>query len=170
MVKHYWYHVQLDRNETGEPIPVCYCPSAKEKETCVHQRYLCEEGPLDHLMPQGPPLFFLDHILSINYQGSIEKVILFWRDVVEDGWINLFSVCIEGPPSGAKNRAVVTYVGADTGVGNWRCSRDGMNGCAHVTLCQLHLGQLLTAAQGVNDRSMAITGDILGQRLNVMIY
>lgn len=83
---------------------------------------------------------------------------LFWRDVVDDGWINLFSVCIEERISTAKNRVVVTYVGADTGFGNWRCSRDGTNRCAHVAKCQVYLGQLLTANDGTNDYSIAVTG------------
>jgi hypothetical protein len=159
-LKHYWFHVQIDQSTAGEPIPVCYCPSAREKGKCVHQRYLMEEGPLNNLIPKGLRVFLLDVIFSFLYQGPIEPVSLFWRDVVEDGWTNLFSVCIDGPPSVAKNRVVVTYVGPDTGFGNWRCSRDGMTGCGHITKCQLYLGQLLTANNGTNDYSMAITGDM----------
>ncbi|EKM81329.1 hypothetical protein AGABI1DRAFT_37971 [Agaricus bisporus var. burnettii JB137-S8] len=168
---HYWYHVQMGPSETGDLTAVCYCPSAKEKETCVHQRYLTEEGPLNASLPQGLHIFRLSYISSSESKGPIEQVILFWRDVVEDGWMNHFSVGIEGPTSSAKNRVVVTYVGADTGFGNWRCSKDGTNGCAHVTKCQVYLGQLLTASHGVNDYSMVITGDVPrpSQRFQVCI-
>lgn len=91
-------------------------------------------------------------------------MILFWRDIVEDGRINLFSVCVEGLPSAAKHRVVVTYVGEDAGFGSWRCSRDGINHCAHVMKCQVYFGQLLAAnhqATPGHDVSMVITGDVL---------
>ncbi|KAF7761294.1 hypothetical protein Agabi119p4_10703 [Agaricus bisporus var. burnettii] len=143
----FWYHIQMDRNESGDKFPVCYCPSARETGICVHQRYLNEEESLE----------------SWTSEGLVTHVILFWRDVIEEGWMNLFSVCIDGLPSVAKHRVVVTYAGADTGFGNWKCSRDGINRCAHVQKCQVYLGKLLTAnSQVMSDHgySTAITDQV----------
>lgn len=66
-LQHHWYHLQMDRSESGHPVPICYCPSAKDKETCVHQRYLTEEGPPSSWALEGGVMF-----------------VCSWRDLTEN--------------------------------------------------------------------------------------
>jgi hypothetical protein len=54
----------------------------------------------------------------------------------------LFSVALPGQLS-VKARVTVRHEGEDSGDGIWTCSKDGRDGCAHVTQARRYLRHLV---------------------------
>ncbi len=70
-----------------------------------------------------------------------DPVVIFSREPIETGFRNFFSVISPKNPALARVRAVVTFVGPDSGDGIWECSKDGQNsqGCHHIKQAQQYL-------------------------------
>ncbi|KAF9523163.1 hypothetical protein CPB83DRAFT_898984 [Crepidotus variabilis] len=142
---HGWYHLQ--RSHTGlEDSIVCMCPDARSNLECFHSKFLKEYGnqrfPDDDTLP---------NLRSSTYLISRVEDLL-----VEDGFINHFSVSSHSEHSTVKSRVVVEHRGDDAGGGTWTCTRDSSTSCAHIIEARNALQRLLKCdptATDVNARS-----------------
>jgi hypothetical protein len=75
-----------------------------------------------------------------------DTVVLFSRQPsgAEDSeFSNHFSVSTPGQKQ-INSRSIISHYGGDTGLGTWKCSKDGVDRCIHVRKAQDHLQKLIT--------------------------
>ncbi|KAL0057799.1 hypothetical protein AAF712_015542 [Marasmius tenuissimus] len=131
-----WYHFEAKR--VGDDVQiVCFCPQAKEKEACVHRETYLE--------------FRDEEFRDLENRVFLSvRVVWFWR-VLEDNtpeegqiWMNRFSVGLgqEGMVI-VNKRAIVSFLGSDTGAGVWTCSECSGGKCAHRTAARRIFGQVM---------------------------
>ena len=94
---------------------------------------------------------FQSIVSNFTFSGDADKIILFSHQAItEHSFLNHFSVAHEGQTS-AKNRAVVTYTGDDTGSGKWGCQKDRGHSCGHIKHARNGLQKLVQANPAATD-------------------
>ncbi|KAF9521277.1 hypothetical protein CPB83DRAFT_900904, partial [Crepidotus variabilis] len=112
---HGWYHLQsASIGLTDTVTVVCMCPEYRNRDHCFHQRFLLDYGkqtfPVGHLFNENPS--------STILFSRVKDVLL------EDAFINHFSVASHLGHNTVKNRVIVDHHGDDKGGGSWNCARD----------------------------------------------
>ncbi|KAL0947183.1 hypothetical protein HGRIS_013307 [Hohenbuehelia grisea] len=122
-----WYHIQ--RFYEGNIVnTVCRCPQARLDLSCVHSKYLKEEGcqrfPFSAGDTEAPP-----------------NVVLFRREVSGLDLDNItYYISVTAPGRTAlQDRSIIIY---ESAAGVWTCSKDGLSAkgtCTHIELCRQYL-------------------------------
>ncbi|KDR72062.1 hypothetical protein GALMADRAFT_143401 [Galerina marginata CBS 339.88] len=104
-----WYHLQRTRHHSdGGWEATCLCPGSRNQTAvCFHARFIQEE------------ILYRGNILS----DDDKRAFLFSRseDLLEESYLNYFSVPSHTRFHSIKNRAIVEHRGDDTGLGMWKC-------------------------------------------------
>lgn len=92
---------------------------------------------------------------------------MFYRDLVDvspESIILLFSVAKSEEDLGLANRVMVKFEGSDTGVGLWKCVRDG-GACVHISAARKSMSG--TFIQDEDDDQEIDDGDGCGSQEDV---
>ncbi|KAL0569436.1 hypothetical protein V5O48_012524 [Marasmius crinis-equi] len=124
----HWHH--LEALKVGDNVRIqCLCPEGSKLRPCVHSEAYMEFRD-ERFRPFEAKVF------------RDGRVVWYWRELdskSQDGvvWLNRFSVGAGGAReqrSPVQDRAMVSYLGTDTGAGVWTCSKCGRSAtssCAH---------------------------------------
>ncbi|KAF9521754.1 hypothetical protein CPB83DRAFT_778174 [Crepidotus variabilis] len=121
-VRQGWCHLQRTDIGTMSSV-VCMCREFTNGDQCFHQRFLLDYGEQEFPIER-------------NMQDVQNITILFsrtWDTLLEDSFINHFSVANSSSHNTVKNRVVVEYSGDNRGGGNWTCVKEpSANSCEHI--------------------------------------
>jgi hypothetical protein len=166
LLQSFWFHLQRKRIGNDWAM-ACFCPSGNP---CVHVRFARDYGeeqfPDDETPPHGSICLLSTCITAYpNCPGDADEVILFSRQATDDAtFLNHFSIAF-GAQTSVKSRAIVSYLGNDTGSGSWACQKDrgGTTICGHITKARHGLQKLVQGDPTARDETANTETPALGE-------